>query len=670
LRQSRIIIIIGMAVLLLFLSFTPVYAITLSEVGERIRSVVYSVLMQLLIYTLIYIVGPIIAILVIISLISRAIDHLKTRSRNADHLLRNLEKYESAIRSELSSAKHNINMGVKLNNKEQVYMGLQSLYRAVNSVMDLILKAEGLNTKRSFRRELQMEEKFRLLVERRWAEQKDVIYFQRLQELWNEIKHAPERINVSQAMADAVLLLVFFDNFVGRSLTELDARRRKARKVAATPHIQKPAEVRSPPSQAATPSATVPTGQLDQPETPQPKLRTPTWLHARSSAILAKLSTARTLLNFDKVNEAVVNDSILALYKAVNATISLILEAEGLSLKRPDGKELKMSEKVKLLVERGWIERRFARYFIRLKNLRNRIEHSPESLHLPQTTHSEAKRLLRFHEGFVKASLRKLEAIGTVGGGPAQGKAPTPVPTQGPPSPLADEGGDVIGGAKAIMRILAEVPVLSEAQAIPGTFEELDMLLEDEGLLKKVKERIAAAMEGSVWQYSDPFEGVLTFGLAVILLSQVRDERLWVRWAKAEARRVERFLNEADDEILKFVWAYLGIKAERCAPEEEEKMGLPYKIHSSDYLRLAKTLTGSEWLNMKRLYWDGWVYVTRSELIKLILNEVKSKIVEIVEKIPKVTDQRVAKAAFELRSLLMYIEYRDSTKITSSCLTI
>jgi len=656
LRQSIITIIIGMVVLLLFLSFTPVYAITLSEVGERIRSVVYSVLTQLLIYTLIYIVGPIIAILVIISLISHAIDHLKTRSRNADHLLRNLEKYESAIRSELSSAKHNINMGVKLNNKEQVYMGLQSLYRAVNSVMDLMLKAEGLNTKRSFRRELQMEEKFGLLVERRWAEQKDVIYFQRLQELWNEIKHAPERINVSQAMADAVLLLVFFDNFVGRSLTELDARRRKARKVAATPHIQKPAEVRSPPSQAATPSATVPTGQLDQPETPQPKLRTPTWLHARSSAILAKLSAARTLLNFYKVNETAVNDAILALYKAVNATISLILEAEGLSMKGPDGKELKMTEKVRLLAERGWVDRRFSRYFIRLQNLRNRIEHSPESLHLPQTTHSEAEGLLRFHEDFVRASLRNLEAIVTVGKRPAQGKAPTPVP------PLADKGGDTVGGARAIMRILTEVPVLSEAQAILNTFEELDMLLEDEGLLEKVKERIATAMEGSVWQYSDPFEGVLTFGLAVILLSQIRDERFWVRWAKAEARRVEKFLNEADDKVLEFVWTDLGIKAERCTTEEEERMGLPYKIHSSDYLRLARTLIGSEWLNMKRLYWDSWVYVTRDELIKLISHEVKSKIVEMMGKIPKATDQRVTKAVFELRSLLMHIEGQQKSR--------
>jgi uncharacterized ubiquitin-like protein YukD len=629
---------------------------------ESIKSVVYSILTQLLIFIFLYIVGPIIAVLVTISVISRVIDHLKTRSRGANNLLRNLKKHEMDIRSELSSAKHNINMGIKLNNKEQVYMGLQNLYRAVNSVTDLILKAEGLGVKRSFRKELLMEEKFRLLAERRWAEQKDAHYFQRLKELWNEIRYAPEKINVSKTMADAVLLLVFFDNFVERSLMqlyhEIDTRRRKERKVAATPHIQKPAEARPPPSQTATPSTTAPTVHLDQPETPQPKLQTPKWLHARSSAILAKLSTARTLLNFDKVNEAVVNDAILALYKAVNATISLILEAEGLSMKGPNGKELKMTEKSRLLAERGWVSWNDRRYFIRLQNLRNRIEHSPESIHLPQTTHSEAKRLLRYHEGFVRNSLKKLEAKATAGEAPAQEKVPTPVFAH---SPVTNKGGYAVDRGRAIMRILAEVPVLSEAQVIPSTFEELDMLLEDEGLLEKAKERIATAMEGSARQYSDPFEGVLTFGLAVILLSQIRDERFWVRWVKAEARRIERFLNEADDETLKFVWTDLGIKAERCAPEEEEKMGLPYKIHSSDYLRLMKAPFGPEWLNTKRLYWDGWVYVTHSELIKLILNEVKLKMIEMVEKIPKVTDQRVAKAVFELRSLLIYMETQQKS---------
>jgi len=109
------------------------------------------------------------------------------------------------------------------------------------------------------------------------------------------------------------------------------------------------------------------------------------------------------------------NDAILEIHKAVNATISLILEAEGLSAKIPDGKELKMTEKVRLLAEHGWVDRRFSRYFIRLQDLRNRIEHDPERIHAPQTTASEVQELFRFHENFVRTSLRALKELAKEG---------------------------------------------------------------------------------------------------------------------------------------------------------------------------------------------------------------------------------------------------------------
>jgi hypothetical protein len=123
----------------------------------------------------------------------------------------------------------------------------------------------------------------------------------------------------------------------------------------------------------------------------------------KSSEILYKLFTAKTHLKKGNVN-----DAILDLYLAVNATISLILEAEGLNSKRPDGRELPMRERFKLLAERGWVSWNHARYFRRLQELRNKIEHSPELIHVPQTTASEAEELLRFHEYFIRSSLGKL----------------------------------------------------------------------------------------------------------------------------------------------------------------------------------------------------------------------------------------------------------------------
>jgi hypothetical protein len=144
-----------------------------------------------------------------------------------------------------------------------------------------------------------------------------------------------------------------------------------------------------PTSQEAAQSQTAPPSQVEQLKPPQlelrqPKLQTPPWLRERSTAIISKLASARTRIELGDLN-----DAILEIHKAVNATISLILEAEGLSAKRPDGKELSMREKFRLIAER--------------------IEHYPERIHAPQTTASEVQELFRFHERFVKISLRRLE---------------------------------------------------------------------------------------------------------------------------------------------------------------------------------------------------------------------------------------------------------------------
>jgi hypothetical protein len=166
-------------------------------------------------------------------------------------------------------------------------------------------------------------------------------------------------------------------------------------------------EPSTPIGQEVTQSQTTPPSHTEQVELPKPKLRTPPWLHERSSAIISKLASAKARIELGDLN-----DAILEIHKAVNATISLILEAEGLSMKGPDGWELSMSEKFRLLAERGWVSWNHRRYFIRLQDLRNRIEHNPERIHAPQTTASEVQELFRFHENFVRTSLRTLEELG------------------------------------------------------------------------------------------------------------------------------------------------------------------------------------------------------------------------------------------------------------------
>jgi DNA primase large subunit len=65
----------------------------------------------------------------------------------------------------------------------------------------------------------------------------------------------------------------------------------------------------------------------------------------------------------------------------------------------------------------------------------------------------------------------------------------------------------------------------------------------------------------------------------MMFLSQIRDRRVWERWARAESRRVKEFLGKEDDETLGLVCNDLGIRATRCGPEEEKATGFPYKVN-------------------------------------------------------------------------------------------
>jgi hypothetical protein len=184
---------------------------------------------------------------------------------------------------------------------------------------------------------------------------------------------------------------------------------------------------------------------------------------------------------------------------------------------------------------------------------------------------------------------------------------------------------------KITLRVLAGVPVLLEARAFASAFSVEELCTTK--LLREARGRIMAALDDFVWPFGDPVEDLLSFQLALLILSQIRDRRLWERWAEREARRAEDFMAVVDDGALEEIWKDFLIRAERRRPDEEERTGLPYKIHVTDYLRLVKGLDGEEWRLDKRIVSRGWVYVTREELIRLISEEVKSRILRRLEEV-------------------------------------
>jgi hypothetical protein len=185
---------------------------------------------------------------------------------------------------------------------------------------------------------------------------------------------------------------------------------------------------------------------------------------------------------------------------------------------------------------------------------------------------------------------------------------------------------------KITLRTLAGVPVLLEARTFVSAFSVED-LCNDVWVLREARGRINASVADEIWPFGDPIKDLLSFQAAIIILSQIRDRRVWERWAEAEHRRAELFMNAADDGVLEAIWTDLGIRAGRSEPQEEERTGFPYKVHVADYLRLTKEINEDKWRLDKRTVSRGWVYVTRKELIRLISEEVKARILKRLEEV-------------------------------------
>jgi hypothetical protein len=212
-------------------------------------------------------------------------------------------------------------------------------------------------------------------------------------------------------------------------------------------------------------------------------------------------------------------------------------------------------------------------------------------------------------------------------GSVTQTPSPTTTMTTAPPTqrPVTEP--------KITLRTLAGVPVLLEARAFASAFS-IEELCKNNRLLREAQGRIIASTKDFTWPWGDPVKDLLSFYLALAILSQIPDRRVWERWAEAERRRAETFMNAAvNDEVLEVIWRDLLIRASRSGPDEEKKTGFPYRIHVADYLRLVRGIDGAEWKLVNRTPWKGWVYVTRRELIRLISEEVESRILRRLEEV-------------------------------------
>jgi hypothetical protein len=236
-----------------------------------------------------------------------------------------------------------------------------------------------------------------------------------------------------------------------------------------------------------------------------------------------------------------------------------------------------------------------------------------------------------------------------------QTPSPTTTMTTAPPTqrPVTEP--------KITLRTLAGVPVLLEARAFASAFS-IEELCKNNRLLREAQGRIIASTKDFTWPWGDPVKDLLSFYLALAILSQIPDRRVWERWAEAERRRAETFMNAAvNDEVLEVIWRDLLIRASRSGPDEEKKTGFPYRIHITDFQRLVKGIDGAEWRLENRTVWRGWVYVTKRELVRLLSEEVKSRILRRLEEVKVVRVPEPMKETVERIRVMLTIKSKTQT---------
>ncbi len=197
---------------------------------------------------------------------------------------------------------------------------------------------------------------------------------------------------------------------------------------------------------------------------------------------------------------------------------------------------------------------------------------------------------------------------------------------------------------------LAKYPFHSKARGLVALADfSVDELAVGGDELRVAEERIMRALErgedvDASMHSDDHDEEIRSFPLAIFLAASVGDKWLQRRLALYESRRAVALMSSEDEKdlevVLEAVLSDLGIRAMRCEREEEERTGFPYKIHFADYLRLARGIDDLSYRLVNRTVHKGWVYLPRYELIRLLAEEVESRILRRLEevKVTKVPD--------------------------------
>ena len=147
---------------------------------------------------------------------------------------------------------------------------------------------------------------------------------------------------------------------------------------------------------------------------------------------------------------------------------------------------------------------------------------------------------------------------------------------------------------------------------------------ENARVVQRAKERVLEAIKkAKVSKETTNIEiEILSFPLALVFVRAAGLEHLMSRYAFAEAMRVESFLErEKTSTVALIFYRVTGI-----SPEFLYTKSFEFKIPVTEFLRRATYFHTPEWKLVNRIVDNGYVYVKKLELVRLIREEIKNLI--------------------------------------------
>jgi len=183
---------------------------------------------------------------------------------------------------------------------------------------------------------------------------------------------------------------------------------------------------------------------------------------------------------------------------------------------------------------------------------------------------------------------------------------------------------------------------------------------ENEYLIEEAEQRVAAALKGNQIKLSDYGDSrdVLVYPTARLIVEKINHPRLKQYQAEAESKAVNRHLGSEKNGVVlhladsSFDWSIKSLG------EIKNRSRLPlslrtfdFKIRFEDFLEVAPSFHQAAWKLINRYVDEGWVFIKRSELDRLMSGKSKQLILESGLDVPTLP-QRLTEAVQRIESQL------------------